>query len=234
MKRILVTGPVESLDDWAEAARSAGWDALAFPLVVIEPLAVAFDRAELERADCVLVTSSNALPALLTACEAAPSLRSRPLHVVGARTAARARALGLEPRIVATDAHELARLVLALDPRPKRALWPRGSLSDELARALRGGGLAVDDRVVYTTRDAASEPAPPAEAVFLASPSAVRAWRALPGSANHPARIAIAIGATTLAALHAETGARFPDILSLPRASSRELALLLTHLDVTP
>ena len=209
MKRIHVTGPVESLDDWAEAARSAGWDALAFPLVVIEPLAVAFDRAELERADCVLVTSSNALPALLTACEAAPSLRSRPLHVVGARTAARARAFGLEPRIVATDAHELA-------------------------RALRGGGLAVDDRVVYTTRDAASEPAPPAEAVFLASPSAVRAWRALPGSANHPARIAIAIGATTLAALHAETGARFPDILSLPRASSRELALLLAHLDVTP
>ncbi|MBK7878608.1 MAG: uroporphyrinogen-III synthase [Planctomycetes bacterium] len=235
MKRILITGPVETLDDYAAAARGAGWTAIECPLITIEPLAPAFERAELERADVALVTSSHALPALVRAFEASPTLRARPLHLVGARTAARARELGLAPRLVATDAHELARLVLALEPRPARAFWPRGNLSDELARALRAAGVDVLDPIVYATREAAaSTPAPAADAVFFASPSAVRSWRALDGARAHPARTAIAIGATTLEALHAETGACFRDILSLPRASSRELALLLAHLDLTP
>src|SRR5439155_21512882 len=43
--RVLVTGPLESLSEYAQAARAAGWEAVEKPLLRIEPSP--FDRARL-------------------------------------------------------------------------------------------------------------------------------------------------------------------------------------------
>lgn len=229
IQRLLLTGPLESLASFAAAARGAGWEALEFPLIEIVELPAEL-AADAAACSAVCVTSSSALPALARASE---RVRALPLFVVGARTAERAQALGLAPVAPpAADAADLAARVARSLPQPARLLWPRGSHSDELARRLRAAGFAVDERIVYATRVREARGRPPeSAAVFFASPSAVQTWFARPPAARTEPAVAIAIGATTAAALRGETAARFAAILALPEPTESALARALTNLE---
>jgi uroporphyrinogen-III synthase len=231
MKRVIVTGPVEHLADYARAARSAGWEAVEFPVLATEPRR--FDASAIGngRYDWVCVTSASALPWLEEAGSALPSLREARCAAVGKRTAERAAALGFAPALPpAADAVELAASLRAA-ARGGRILWPRGSLSDELARSLRDAGFEVDDPIAYATRARpTSEPLPAGSAVFFASPSAVRAWHER--DAETERRLAIAIGRTTFDAVLQETPARFFDTISLPQPTPEAFGIVLAHLDL--
>jgi len=233
MKRVLVTGPAGRLEEYARAAQEAGWEAIEHPLLAIEPNA--FDPSQIAdgRFDWICVTSSNALEYLGSALAALPDLRATPCAVVGERTAESARGIGLD--VVLAPARDAAALAEALRSKARsgqRVLWPRGSQSDDLARDLRQGGLEVCDPIAYASRavapDASRAPRA-ADAVFFASPSAVRAWHDLGGAGER--RVAIAIGATTFHALLLETEPRFFDTISLPQPTPEALSFVLAHLE---
>ncbi len=231
MKRVLVTGPVDRLAEYAASARAAGWEAIEAPLLRIE--ARRFERSAIasEEYDWICVTSASALPWLEAAIAACAELRSARVAVVGERTAERVRALGLALGLAAAlDAEALAAELAVHVHAGARVLWPRGSVSDDLARALRASGIAVDDPVAYETRTLArTDPLPESTAVFFASPSAVRAWHAR--NAEDGPRLAIVIGRTTFDALLHETQARFFDTISLPQPTPEAFAAVLAHLD---
>jgi uroporphyrinogen-III synthase len=231
---VLLTGPAERLEEYAHAASRAGWDAVPHPLLAIEPRP--FDRSEIGEArfDWICVTSSSAIPYLEGVLEALPSLRATPCAVVGDRTAERLREAGLQVSIgPARDARSLAEALRARARDGGRVLWPRGSRSDDLARELRKAGLSVSDPLAYSSRaveSATLDAPPPAEAVFFASPSAVRVWHETDGVGER--RIAIAIGETTFHALLEETEPRFFDTISLPQPTPEALGFVLAHLEL--
>jgi len=242
MKRVLVTGPVGRLADYAMAARSAGWEAIEAPLLCVQ--ARDFRPDELERApyDWICITSANALPWLAAATGEVASLRTTPCAVVGERTAERVRALGLSIGLpAAPDAASLASVLGSPGRAPARVLWPRGNLSEELAQRLRERGLDVEDPVAYETRELERmEELPSSSAIFFASASAVRAWharndeageRGAPGGQDPRLAIAIAIGRATLEALLLETRARFFSTITLPQPTPEALGAILAHLD---
>ena len=234
MRRVLVTGPAGRLEEYARAASEAGWEALEHPLLAIEPAEFEAAQVEGEPFDWICVTSSSALDYLRSALASLPALRATPCAAVGERTAQGARAIGLD--VVLEPARDSAALAEALRSRARsgqRVLWPRGDQSDELARDLRRSGLEVADPIAYASRalppDANRAP-PAADAVFFASPSAVRAWHELGGAGER--RIGIAIGATTFDALLQETEPRFFDTISLPQPTPEALGFVLAHLDL--
>lgn len=233
MKRLLVTGPLASLAEFAAAARAAGWEALVRPLLDIEPVEVGLVPLLARRYDAVCVTSASAVPFLERALPEAPAWRSLPLFAVGASTTRALLALGLsvvgQP---ARGAAELAARVLALRPLPTRVLWPRGDRSEELAVLLRTRGVPVDAPIVYATRERHDpEPLPACDAVLFASPSAVAAWRDQePGASASSSAVAIALGATTAAALGAATAPSFRARISLPEPTPAALERALLGL----
>ena len=226
--KLLVTGPVGSLDAWLAAGREAQWVCEAFPLIEIRDLDVDLVEGIDGLPDCIALTSAHAVTVLERATQALPELRSVHVAVVGARTAERARSAGFHlDQPPALDAQSLAiQLVDVLDP-GARVLWPRGPLSDGLARDLRAAHLVVDDPIVY--ENVAREPLPELEggaAVLFASPSAVRAWRERVRTAAP--WIAIAIGGTTLAELEREDD--FSERWALERPEPAALTKLLAQL----
>lgn len=234
MKRVLVTGPAERIEEYAHAASQAGWDAVEHPLLAIEPRS--FERSEIGEArfDWICVTSSSAIPYLDALFEALPSLRATPCAVVGERTAERLRESGIDVGIgPSRDARALAEALRPLAPSGARVLWPKGDRSDDLARELRKAGFTVCEPIAYASRAVLSgtpDAPPPAEAVFFASPSAVRVWHETDGVGER--RIAIAIGATTFHALLEETEPRFFDTISLPQPTPEALGFVLAHLEL--
>jgi len=233
--RVLVTGPVEQLDEWCAAALEAGWEGLAWPLIVIEartPDEALVRETAAAPPERLCVTSAHALSFLEALAARLPALRALPCSLVGQRSVGKLRALGFRG---ALDWHPSAEALrdelLALEPRPARILWPRGDRSGELARALRAAGVAVVDPIAYTNRPrAADETAPACELVFFASPSAVEAWAEL-GAEPHVRR-ALAIGPSTLQALLAGKSLPFFDIISLPEPTSRSFTVALQHIDL--
>jgi uroporphyrinogen-III synthase len=231
MKRVIVTGPLESSAEYADSARRVGWEAFEWPLLRIVQHRHDVGALLAQRFDWICVTSSSALPFLAELCRAHSTLRSTPCAIVGARSGQRARDLGLRIELVAASSAELC------DELPRRAsrgacvLWPRGYLSDDVSRDLRRCELVVADPVVYATLALEhSRPAPASDAIFFASPSAVRAWTA--GEHSADARIAIAIGHTTFDALMSETELAFFDTISLPEPTPDAFAFVLAHLDI--
>jgi uroporphyrinogen-III synthase len=179
MKRVLVTGPLEGLSEYADAARRAGWEAIEQPLLRIVRHRHDVSPIFAQRFDWICVTSSNALWFLDELCRARSGFGTTPCAIVGERSSARARELGLEVELTAENASALGDELARVARSGAHVLWPRGHLTDELARELRRRGFVVTDPVVYATEplDPHHRP-PPAEAILFASPSSVRAWHA--------------------------------------------------------
>jgi uroporphyrinogen-III synthase len=261
MKRVLVTGPLDSLSDYCAAARAAGWEAVEMPLQRVVPHRHDVSEILHQRFDWIAVTSSNALSALSELCRASSALRQTPCAIVGARSSARGRELGLSVALTSADASALGRELARLARPGARVLWPRGHLSDQLARDLREHGLVVVDPVVYSTQPLAAprreaersgDPArdrtvdrtddrhlmlSAADAIFFASPSAVRAWHANAHATTDRGstpialpRVAIAIGATTFEALMSERDIACYDTISLPEPTPEAFGFVLAHL----
>jgi uroporphyrinogen-III synthase len=218
MKSVLVTGPSGRLAEYASAARGAGWEAREFALLRIVPRVFAREDLRRDRFDWICVASTNALPWITGALEAIPHLRTTPCAVVGPRTAegvvGLGLALGLDP---CDDASDLAAAMSARAAEGSAILCPRGDRSEELARALRGGGFLLESPLAYTSESLErSAPIPETAAVFFASSR----------------RIAIAIGRTTFEALLEETSTEFFDTISLPEPTPEAFATVLSHLDL--
>jgi len=234
VKRVLVTGPVDRRAEYVRAADSAHWTAIDFPLVDVvmknvDPRAVLSDDPTV---DWICVTSSNALSFVERALATFPILAHVTAAAVGERTTNELARIGcsiaFEPSANAT---ELAERVLTRSTKASRVLWPHGDRSDELAHLLRSRGLTVVDPIVYETRSREDRKIPAADVVFFASPSAVAAWHEHPGDDTGP-RLAIAIGATTLSALHAEAEARFERLMVLPAPTPEAFGDALAHVDL--
>jgi len=234
--RVLVSGPLEHLDEWCAAARSASWEPIAWPLIVVEErtpdeaLARAIAAAPPEH---LCVTSAHAVHFLEALSARAPVLHARTCSIVGERSVGRLRALGFSGAIDwHTSAEDLHEELCTRSPRPARIFWPRGDSSDELARKLRAAGFVVDDPIAYAYRPRSSGERPPeCELVFFAGPIGVRAWTEL--GAGHPAQRALSLGPTTLQALLAEKSLPFFDIISLPEPTSSAFAAALQHIDLS-
>ena len=86
VKRVLVTGPLESSSEYADAARRAGWEAIEWPLLRIVPHRHCVAALLAQRFDWISITSSNALAFLGDLCRASSSVRSIPCAIVGERS----------------------------------------------------------------------------------------------------------------------------------------------------
>lgn len=216
---LLVTGPVERLEEWCTAAEHAGWSALPYPLVRIQPTAavVKFDGH-----DALVVTSANALASV------PPSALRLPYRAcVGTRCAEVLRAADPKGALIHAPSSDQLLVELARTwIETRRILFPRGDLAGAVPNALRALSHEVDDPIVYRTVELPPRTPPASQAVFLASPSAVRAWFAC-----EPApRDTIAIGPTTLAAMHGRTpAATFVLDRPEPDALRRLLSSALQH-----
>jgi uroporphyrinogen-III synthase len=232
--KVLVTGPVEHIAEWCRAARDAGWEAVEFPLIDVVQLDVdPHDALGADpRFDWICVTSANAIPFVERVLLVYPRLRDAAIACVGDRATARLSKIGhptaFDP---SRDAKQLAALVAARAPAGARVLWPRGDRSDDLAVELRAHGFEVVDPIVYVAKNRPPAEPPKFDAVFFASPSAVRAWQEAHSRRPVGRAVAIAIGRTTFAALLAETDHGFFDILSLPHPEPETFGFVLQHLD---
>lgn len=234
MKQVLITGPSGRVAEWSAAARTVKWTPIEFPLLEVfdkqtQPKDVLGSEPDI---DWICVTSSNALPFIERALTEFPTLTEVSAAAVGERTTNELARLGcsiaLEP---SADAHELAERVSSRAGRSSRVLWPHGDRSDEFAHILRGRRLTVVDPIVYESRPRDDREIPACDVVFFASPSAVSAWHER-AAKDHGPRLAIAIGGTTLAALHAETEARFERLMVLPETTPEAFADALAHVDL--
>lgn len=232
--RLLLTGPVNGREPYADAAREAGWESVDWPLLEVHSRDLDPHLIELDPPDWVAVTSSNALPALAAM---RVTLGTVSFACVGERTAERLRQLGFELGLEpAKDADELVQRFLgALAPTARaavRVLWPRGSISNDFGAQLNAGGIGVLAPIAYETRPCAHEgPLPTTDAVFLASPSAVRRYVELVRFIDAGGPRAVAIGKTTLDAIGKYAPDHFRASSALPRAEPAALASCLRELD---
>ncbi len=230
-KRIVVTGPLNGLSGYADAARAQGWEPIIFPLLEIRHRIVHLSL-ELESApDLLCVTSMNALRCIE---ENRDDLVDVPCATVGWSCAHRLQKLGFNVVLDGLPtAHDLANAMLALPEKPRHVLWPRGSMSDELGRILCEHGVNVCQPIVYETNERPDTgPFPEGEVVFFASPSAVRAHSRRVARGEPSAEVAIAIGPTTMRALQSSDTVFFPRVVSLDRALPAELGQVLVGLEL--
>lgn len=160
---VLITRPAADAARTAERLRRLGWVPVVAPLLAVEARA----GVSPGRADAVLVTSGNALPALR-------GMEAVPLLAVGDATAARARAAGFASVWSANgDASDLLALAgRRCRPGASLLLASGAGQGAELARALRGAGFRVRRRVAYAARPV---PAMPDAAVWALEGGKVRA-----------------------------------------------------------
>jgi len=146
---VLITRPEPGAAETARAVAALGWEPVPAPALTLMPL----PPARLPAAQAVVMASRGAARAM-----AATPL---PVFVVGAGTAAEARAQGsAEVTAAEGDAASLARLIARrLDPAAGPLLLAVGQgYGAELAAALRAAGFRVIRRVVYAARPATALP----------------------------------------------------------------------------
>jgi len=230
MKRVLITGPVERLEVWADAARSVGWQPIEFPLIGIEELGLRPEAmfTDESRFDWLCVTSRSALPFVERLAAFSPDI-ARQAACVGEPMTESLRGLGFAtPLRPARDAEDLAQLVAVRATPGASILWPRGDRAVDLGASLRAHGFVVTDKVVYASRAIAIASTPKADAVFFASPSACSAWFAAPTRADSPT-LAIAIGDTTFEALTRGESTTFTRMTRLAEPTPAAFAFALAH-----
>jgi uroporphyrinogen-III synthase len=218
--RVVVTRGSRQAGGLAAALAAAGAAVEPLPLLEVvppaEPAPLARAAAELPLYDWVVLTSTNAVHALLPGAPVAlpPRLRTA---AVGAATAAALRGLGVEPTLVAAAGDESAGgLLAALLPHldcGQRVLLPQAADAlPTLRDGLRAAGIAAvavaayDKRLPAAARRRAAElfGGQPIGWVTFTSPSIVRNFAALFGDDWTPRRgelRAASIGPVTSAEL---------------------------------
>lgn len=149
--RVLVTRPEADGRRTASHLAARGHEAILAPLTAILPVA---DPPPGGPWDAILLTSSNAVPAL------APVAPRCPVFAVGARTAAAAREAGCgDVREARGDALSLAALVRATLPAGATLLHAAGrDRKEEPERSLRASGFEVRVWETYDARPVATLP----------------------------------------------------------------------------
>lgn len=227
-----MTGPTAGLERW-RATLDLALDELLPGLETIERPVLDLDLFALppivHRPDWLCLTSQTALAPMQLRWD---SLRGVRTAVVGARSADALKSLDFSIDIgpCATVA-DLLEVWLPRVRTAERVFWPRGSESDEVARALRSKGVLVDDPVAYRTNESRDRRAlPAAEFVFFASPSSVRAFFGLERLEPEGSVTAIAIGPTTAAALAALDPSPFAALETLEQPTPTALVQTLSRL----
>jgi uroporphyrinogen III methyltransferase / synthase len=187
----------------AARLRALGASVVEAPTIRIEPLP--FELPDVRGYDLLVLTSPNAVEALLMRTHDARSLAGPKIAVIGPGTADALRARGIKPDVVPERAvgDELARALAAMPIR--RALVARAEHArDVVPEALHAAGAEVDVVALYRT---VAEPMPAAarsaalaaDWLTFASGSAVRFFHEAAGTLDGP-RLA-SIGPVTSAAL---------------------------------
>ena len=164
---VLITRPEPGANETAARVAALGFQPVVAPLLAINPLPTPLPPSG--QVQAILVTSSNAIPALPA------SHQHLPVFAVGDATAQRARAAGFE-RVASADgdAAALAALVartVVAHAGPLLLATGRGQ-GNSLAADLRRRGFAVVRRVVYAAKPV---PALPAAAIVVLGAGTVRA-----------------------------------------------------------
>jgi uroporphyrinogen III methyltransferase/synthase len=212
----------------AARLRALGARVVEAPTIRIEPLA--FDLPDLRDYDLLVLTSPNAVEALMRRAHDARALSGPKIAVIGPGTADALRARGIVADIVPARAvgESLAQELAGLGTR--RALVARAEQArDVVPDALRAAGAEVDVVALYRTvaeplaeRDRVA--ALGADWLTFASASAVRFFHAAAGTLDGP-RLA-SIGPVTSAALR-ELG-REPDLEAVDHTPDGLVAALAT------
>jgi uroporphyrinogen III methyltransferase / synthase len=212
----------------AARLRELGATVVEAPTIRIEPLP--FELPDMRDYDLLVLTSPNAVEALLLRAFDARTLTGPKIAVIGPGTADALRARGIKADILPQRAvgESLAAALAGLDVR--RALVARAEQArDTVPDALRAAGAEVDILALYRT---VAEPMPAAargaalraDWLTFASASAVRFFHASAGTLEGP-RLA-SIGPVTSAALR-ELGHE-PDVEAADHTPAGLVAALLT------
>lgn len=166
---VLLTRPRAQGNTTARRIVERGHEAVVAPVTTVVPTG---EPAPAGPFDAVILTSANALPALLPMRD---RLAGAPLLTVGARTAEAARAAGFDGVAEARgDARALADLVAALLPEGGRLLHAAGrDRKAEPARSLASLGYDVATWTCYEARAADALPAEAVEALRTGQAGAV-------------------------------------------------------------
>lgn len=158
-RRIVVTRTEEQSASVASGLEELGAEVLIVPTIRIVPAEVSeADRAVLNRFheyDYAFFTSVNAVTNFFRIFSPDSSRRHRPVIVaIGSKTRSTIQEFGFNADIVPEKFHagELLNSLASVDLRGKRALVPKGNLSNsEIADFVRANGGSVDEVVVYMT-----------------------------------------------------------------------------------
>ena len=209
-RRIVVTRPLNAAHELSNDLRALGADVVFAPLIEIVPVENADSQTldKLNEYDWIVFTSRHAVSGFRRLVERRGDVR-RIAHarfaVVGPTTGRELETWGIQPDLQPDDhrADRLASLLVA--QRPRRVLFPCGTLALTTIPAILGEhGIPVDLVRVYHTRKLALEDrvwaqlARGVDAVLLASPSAAAALGAS-GVELGDATV-VCIGPTTAAA----------------------------------
>lgn len=147
--RILLTRPEADAKRSAERLRALGHEPVIAPLFEIVPAGEPWPPGEYDR---LLATSAHAFEHLP---ETADGLKRLPLHVVGERTAAAARATGFaQIESIEPDAKRLAIALARALPAAQRILYLAGrERRPEIEAALAALGHSVTPWVIYRTHE---------------------------------------------------------------------------------
>jgi len=188
---VLITRPEPGASDTARQIATLGLRPVLAPCLIIRMLPLRVPAG----VQAVLVSSGNAIPALLSA------LHGLPLLAVGDATAERARAAGFRD-VSSADGDAAALATLAAGRCAARAsllLATGQGQGSRLAADLRRRGFRVHRRAVYVARPVARLPRPAQQALaagtlqaalFLSAETARAFARVLP-AALHPALAAV-------------------------------------------
>ncbi len=162
-KKILVTRAKHQSLQLVGAIEDAGGFAVCFPMVEIQPPDSWSECDEAIRRlptyDFIVFTSSNAVGkfferTLIVDGHNLAVIREKPVYAVGDTTKRSLESHGCRVNDIPekSTAGELGHLLLELDLRRKKILFPRGNLgSQAMIGLLRSSGAEIDDPIVYKT-----------------------------------------------------------------------------------
>lgn len=188
MKRILVTRPRAQADSFVEGLRTAGFEAIYFPVIEIRSIE---DNSELDQAlvqinkyDWVVFTSVNGVEVVFDRLEKYSSLP--PIAAIGPKTAEALKARGVTPDFVPEEYVAEAILPGLGNLRGKWVLLPRAEIARKaLPQAIANAGGIAHEIAVYKTLPAQPDPEGLAalkagvDVVTLTSPSTVQNFVAI-------------------------------------------------------